>query len=293
MKKVVSFGGRHLLTKKQLEEIGYLQRICEEEDSIQLRLNWDMLQTRAENERNDLFYYQNGKLVGFIGLYGFKSQVELCGMVDPGFRRKGIFSKLFSEALLIIQERNFTKILLNTPSNSLSAKEFLKSVSCTYSYSEYQMKWVETELTKDEDVLVRMATPRDFETEVMLDVLCFGEDEADARDFTDRIKLENLQQTYMIEKKGETVGKIRLSLINGQARIFGFAIFPKYQGKGIGRKALSKVVLRKQRAGYPIFLEVEAKNTNALKLYQSCGFRNLYSQDYYVFHEKSVADLTQ
>jgi ribosomal protein S18 acetylase RimI-like enzyme len=272
-----------LLTKSQLEGISNLQYVCEKEDSLQLKLNWELLQSRSENEENDFFHYENGELVGFIGLYGFGSKVEVCGMVNPNFRRRGIFTQLFLEALKTIKKRLFKTILLNAPSNSQSAKDFLKSVTCSYSFSEYQMKWKETELIETEEVIVRISTPEDIDTEVILDVQCFGEDEAAARDFTQRIKQENLQQTFMIETKGKTVGKIRVSVLHGEAWIFGFAVFPQYQGKGIGRKALSSVVLKEHRAGHPIFLEVEAKNANALMLYESCGFKAFHSQDYYEY----------
>ncbi|MFS0658872.1 hypothetical protein AB1L07_08555 [Niallia alba] len=36
--------------------------------------------------------------------------------------------------------------------------------------------------------------------------------------------------------------------------------------------------------GLPIFLEVEAKNARALKLYESCGFKSYHAQDYYEFN---------
>ena len=85
----------------------------------------------------------------------------------------------------------------------------------------------------------------------------------------------------IIEAEGKTAEKMRVSELNGEAWIYGFAIFPELQGKGNGRKALSKVVKMEQQKGLPIFLEVEAKNTHALKLYESCGFRSYHSQDYY------------
>jgi ribosomal protein S18 acetylase RimI-like enzyme len=145
------------------------------------------------------------------------------------------------------------------------------------------MKWEKVTLVEDETVSVRLASLEDFDTEVRLDVLCFGEDEAAAKRFTEQIKQENLQETYMIETNGKTVGKIRVSIMHGEAWIYGFAVFPEYQGKGIGKKALSIVVLKEHKAGHSIFLEVEAKNANALRLYESCGFKAFHSQDYYEY----------
>jgi ribosomal protein S18 acetylase RimI-like enzyme len=86
----------------------------------------------------------------------------------------------------------------------------------------------------------------------------------------------------MIEWEGKSVGKMRISHTDGEAWIYGFAVHPDFQGRGIGRKALINVVLEQHQNGFPVFLEVEAKNANALKLYEACGFRAYHSQDYYV-----------
>ncbi|MGJ7919430.1 GNAT family N-acetyltransferase [Neobacillus sp. LXY-4] len=270
-----------MLTEKQLQDIKELQLVCEAEESIELKLNWDMLETRNSKEENDFFFYENGKLVGFLGLYGFGHKIEACGMVAPEFRRRGIFSSLVTKALMVIKSRDITEILLNAPGNSASGKGFLQSIPCKYAFTEYQMKWHETKLSDTDDVLVRVATPNDFETEIILDVECFGFEMDEASNFNRQIKQEANQQFYMIEVGGEAVGKIRVSHTDGEAWIYGFCVFPDSQGIGIGRKALSKVILKEQQQGYPIFLEVEAKNNQALRLYETCGFKAYHSQDYY------------
>lgn len=269
-----------MLTSKQLVDIKELQQACEKGETFQLKLNWDMLQTRPENEVHDFFHYEDGKLVGFAGLYGFGNKVELCGMVHPDYRRKGIFTQLFNIAEKAILERRYKQILLNAPSKSESAKGFLETISCSYSFSEHQMKWHEQELAKQEDVSLRPSTSDDLETEIQLDVQCFGYEEDDAREYNEQIRL--VDQYSIIEWEGKSVGKMRISHTDGEAWIYGFAVLPEYQGRGIGRKALTNVVLEQHQNGFPIFLEVEAKNANALKLYEACGFRAYHSQDYYV-----------
>ncbi|WP_313802598.1 GNAT family N-acetyltransferase [Cytobacillus sp.] len=270
-----------MLTAKQLSDIKELQQICEKGEPFELKLNWDMLQSREENEVNDFFHYEDGKLVGFLGLYGFGNKVEVCGMVAPDYRRRGIFTQLYRNAHNVLKERGIQHILLNTPSISTSGKAFLQSIPCSYSFSEHQMKWGNMDLSYQEDVVLRPSTSDDFETEVQLDVQCFHFEEKDARDYNERIKRDNTDQFYIIESKEMPVGKMRVSHTDGEAWIYGFAIFPEYQGKGIGRKALTNTILREQIEGFPIFLEVEAKNAHALKLYESCGFKAYHSQDYY------------
>ncbi|WP_257348607.1 GNAT family N-acetyltransferase [Pseudalkalibacillus decolorationis] len=272
-----------MLNQPQLKDIEELQRVCEAEDQIQLKLNWEMLRSRDENEKNDFLYYENGMLVAFVGLYGFGNKVELCGMVRPDFRRRGIFTNLFNEALQGIRQQNYKEILLNAPSNSKSAKEFLKRISCEYSISEYQMKWSEMDLVVEESVTIRPTLPEDLEAEIQLDVRCFGFEEMSASEYNTRITRDRTQKRYMIETEGNTVGKIRVSHMDEEAWIYGFAIFPECQGKGIGRKALMKIIMKEHQVGYPIFLEVEAKNAHALGLYESCGFKSFHTQDYYIF----------
>ena len=270
-----------MLLKGNLRDIKLLQQQCEENESFQLKLNWDMLQNRDNEEQNDFFHYEEGKLVGFVGLYGFGNKVELCGMVSPEWRRKGIFTGLFNQAVEELRARKDKKLLVNAPANSLSAKGFLQQSDCVYNMSEYQMKWSETPLQKHDSVLVRRSEPRDLSDEVALEVQCFSFTEEEAAEFTDSIKKVGNEQLYMIEHNGNTVGKIRVDRNNGEAWIYGFAIYPQQQGKGIGRRALTNIILQERELGNDVFLEVEAKNAYALKLYQSCGFRAFHVQDYY------------
>ncbi|MDN3016096.1 GNAT family N-acetyltransferase [Paenibacillus sp. BSR1-1] len=271
-----------MLTKEQLLEIKALLEICEKDGGFQLKLNFDMLENRTENRKEDFFHYENGMLVGFLGSYGFGNKVELCGMVHPDYRRKGIFSSLLEMGLAEAKKHNATTILLNAPSGSESAKEFLNTIPCTYSFSEYQMKWQKTELSEDSKVSLRPSVSEaDWEAEIQLEVLCFGFSEKEAREFNQTIRVNSGEENLIIEADGKTAGKMRVSESDGEAWIYGFAVFPELQGKGIGRKALSKVVLQEDKKGFSIFLEVEAKNANALRLYETCGFRSYHSQDYY------------
>lgn len=272
-----------MLTKEELKNIKTLQEICEKEGKFQLKLNFDMLENRSEKRKEDFFHYEDGKLVGFLGSYYFGNKVEICGMVHPEYRRRGIFSKLLEEALEEAKKREARTILLNAPSESQSAKEFLKNIPCTLSMAEYQMKWEKvSELSDDPTVTVRPSiSGDDSEAEIQLDVQCFGLNEKEARQYRLETKELDTDVRLIIEVDGKIAGKMRLSEMNGEAWIFGFAVFPELQGRGIGRKALSKVVKMEDEKGFSIFLEVEAKNAHALRLYESCGFKSYHSQDYY------------
>ncbi|MED1469979.1 GNAT family N-acetyltransferase [Bacillus salipaludis] len=273
-----------MLTELDILDIKALQEVCEFEGGFHLKLNFDMLENRAENSKDDFFHYENGRLVGFLGSYYFGNKVELCGMVHPNYRRRGIFSKLLEMGLEEVKKRNVRNILLNAPTSSQTAKEFLKNIPCTFTVAEYQMKWHKTELTEDPAIIVRPSVSHDdWEAEVQLDVLGFGLYENEARKMQQEIRKNSNEQWLIIEANGRTAGKMRVDEKDGEAWIYGFAIYPELRGKGIGRKALSKVVKMEHQKGLSIFLEVEAKNARALGLYESCGFRSYHSQDYYEF----------
>jgi len=276
--------GDTMLTKAELASIKVLEEMCEKDGGFQLKLNFDMLENRTGNNKEDFFHYEDGELVGFLASYGFGNKVELCGMVHPDHRRKGIFTRLLEMGLEETKKRNILTILLNAPTDSQSAKEFLKNIPCTFSIAEYQMKWQKTELIEDPAVTLRPSiTTGDFEAEIQLEVFAFGFKKEEARNFNMQIRENYNDQNLIIESDGKTTGKMRVVELDGEAWIYGFAVFPELQGKGIGRKALSRIGKMEEQKGLSIFLEVEAKNAHALKLYESCGFRRYHSQDYYQY----------
>lgn len=269
-----------MMNRKQLKDLERLQFESEQQDFI-LKLNWETLRNRNGIMQNDFFHYEENSLVGFVGLYEFGNKVEICGMVHPDFRRRGIFTNLVKEAIGASIRREYKAIILNTPGQSHSGKEFLKRLPCEFAFSEYQMKWSLIELQDYEDIIIRPSQESDAETEIQLDIQCFQFQEKEARDYHQRIQMEDTLKTLMIEAEGVTVGKIRIDHNGSEAWIYGFSIFPEYQGKGIGKKVLQKVVAEQHAGGYDIFLEVEAQNAHALGLYESCGFRTFQRQDYY------------
>ncbi|WP_404450949.1 GNAT family N-acetyltransferase [Virgibacillus necropolis] len=274
-----------MLNEQKLEDIKTLQDRSEKEENIQLKLNWEMLKTRKENEKMDFFHYENDVLIGFLAVYRFGNEYEICGMVHPDFRRRGIFTGLFTDASAAIPD-DAKRILLNTPAKSQSAKYWLQTIACEYSFSEFQMKWESTNLESNGSfVQLRRATAEDFETKVQLDVACFGIDEAGAREFNEDNGENDKKVSYIIEASHVPVGKVGILQDEKESYIYGLAVFPKYQGQGYGRDALTQVVLDEQKTGNDILLEVAAENKHALKLYEDCGFVSYEVQDYYQFNK--------
>lgn len=276
-----------MLSQVQLKDIKKLQQLCEENTLFQLKLNWEMLQSREKDENHDFFHYVNNELIGFLGLYGFGKKVELCGMVKPEYRRQGIFTALFKASLHVIHEGNYEEILLNAPAISPSGKAFIMKHPSEYTMTEHQMKYTGQDKqcdgthTDGKNLVLRHAEAADFDTEIHLNVSCFDFREDEAKQHNERIKQDPMQHFYMIDYRNTTIGMVRVAHHNEEAWIFGFAIAPEHQGKGYGKQALLKIIKQEQGNGYPLFLEVETQNAHALKLYETCGFHSYQSQDYY------------
>lgn len=260
-----------MLTEKHLFDVYVLQDICEDHEDIELKLNWETLKNRKEKQ--DFFHYENERLVGFLGVYKFGNEYEICGMVHPDYRRKGIFTSLLNEAKEVIPSEEV--ILMNAPAQSKSAKAWLETNNCHYSFSEHQMQWKKRELEIDHpEVQLRPASEEDIPFLVLVDQMSFGIAEPPN-------ELSEDKQAYVIEVQNEAIGKILLERSVEQSWIYGFAILPQYQGKGYGRAALTKIVLTESQSNPNIFLDVETENNNALKLYEECGFVSFHTQDYY------------
>ncbi|MGO1058213.1 GNAT family N-acetyltransferase [Planococcus sp. FY231025] len=271
-----------MLTTSQLGDIEKLQKEVEAQDGLELKLNWDMLRSRASN-RFDFFHYEKDELIAFLGLYPFGSTVEATGMVKLSKRRKGHFTRLFADAMAAVKQTGYKTILLNAPASSVAAKAFLKEQGAPYKFSEHQMQWQPQPLDASTGFTLRKATTADLEMRVRLDVEAFKLPAEDAQASESRIDKDEDTDMLMIDVDGETIGKIRLARDAGQTWIYGFSILPEHQGKGIGRKVLKHVVKTESEKGHSVHLEVETKNAHALRLYEEVGFKVMHAQDYHSF----------
>lgn len=285
----------HMLNKQQLQDIQILQHLCENSDSIALKLNWEMLRTRKLQDNYDYFHYSGDLLTGFLGVYKFGSKLEICGMVHPDYRRRGIFTSLLQEAVRNSAVVGYSSLLLNTPANSISGEKFLASASipCQYECSEYQMRWDATyredslyykeQTTPPPKVIIREASDNDIDDMIRLDQDGFGMSEEDIQDMTQILADDGLQHMYIIESDGAAVGKINLFPEGHQIWIYAFTIDRSIRGQGIGRRTLQLIIEQEASSDKEIWLEVAIHNPEALKLYESCGFVTQEKQDYYQY----------
>ena len=286
------YHGARGLRPADLPSLNALCKTCNQEENLDIKLNWDMLHDRPPAEINDFLCYHGSQLIGSAHLYSMlPTEAELSGMVHPAFRRQGVFRRLAQRAIEECRERGIPQLLLIVDQNALSGKGFAQSTGAPYSFSEYKM-----ELNRKKEAAISppstannielvLATGDDVGAMARIDLAAFSHKQLQLQDcvhFLQERMSDPHYENYIIKTSGQSVGKIHLSFQDDASFIYGFAIHPEHQGRGYGRSALRRAVshmLNKSRQ--PVQLEVACNNENALSLYHRCGFEKTSAYDYY------------
>jgi ribosomal-protein-alanine N-acetyltransferase len=87
---------------------------------------------------------------------------------------------------------------------------------------------------------------------------------------------------WVCELGGDIVGHAVMSVAVGEAHLLNICIGPHWQGQGIGRHLLKRILrIARQRRVDTIFLEVRASNECARGLYESEGFGEIGRRNAY------------
>lgn len=125
---------------------------------------------------------------------------------------------------------------------------------------------------------LRTADPSDAAELARLLEAAFGHPMAG---LTNRVALDN-ERTLLVEVADRPVGTVRLTRQGDEAGVYGLAVDPVWQHRGIGRDVLRRICrLLRAEGARRIGLEVAVDNDRALNLYISVGFTEVTTEDYY------------
>lgn len=270
------------LSSRELRAIAQLEARTVKIDGGRLKLEWGVLKARSSRDVGDILWWDGDELLGFLGLYAFAPPtVELAGMVDPTARRRGIATALLDVALPLCRDRGYRRALLVTSRASTPGRGFALHRGAALEHSEYALVLLDAPADgpTDPKVTIRTASQADAPKVSRLLTAAFGIPQSDAMD----LQATEASSTLVVELAGSAVGTLRLTREGDEAAgIYGFAIDPAWQGRGIGGDVLRRVChqLRDQGA-LRIGLEVAVDNDHALGLYTSLGFAPVTTEDYY------------
>ncbi len=273
------------LGPEDLRAVEELATVCVAADGGRLKLEWGVLQSRPPEQVNDFLWIGPSGLVGFLGVYGYRSdQVELCGMVHPSARRQGVFSRLFEAATGELAVRGVPEALLVVDRLYEAGSGFARSVGGTIEHSEHRMTLLREPAAAVPDPLVTIREAELADRRFILSCLAdaFGLPIDEVKDDEREALGRRLTGTLVIDYADEPVGTVRVNRSAEFAGIYGFAVLPQFQGRGIGRQVLSSLARDLVAEGRAhVGLEVSCTNDSALHLYLTCGFDIMGTEDYY------------
>lgn len=267
------------LPLEKLSEISALEADTVSADGGRLKLEWSILKSRSRNDVQDVLWWEEERLAGFLGLYDFGGHtVEVAGMVHPNFRRRGIGNRLLDEGMKLCRERGHLKLLLVAPRTSPGGRDLAESRRGFLEHSEHALDLygVVNEGPSDPSLTLRPAQKDDIASLARILEEAFGEPWRPQ-------DLEALgDSTLVAERDGMVIATLRVHQSTEEWSVYGFAVEPQHQGRGVGRDLLRRVSRQANEAGVErLHLEVEVNNDRALGLYTSLGFTRTSTEDYF------------
>ena len=278
------------LTPSDLDAIADLEARVVAHDGGRLKLEWGRLRGRSGEVAEDvLARSDDGRLIGFAGLYGsVASGVEIAGMVDPDARRHGLGGALLDAAVELCTQAGGGPPLLIVARESAGGRALALARGGALDHSEHALVLSGEPVDGPSDPVLSMRTAASTDVAAIVAILSAGFGFVPA-DLEERlVEPEPDVRTLVIERvgvdggAGAIVGAMRAQLIATTGGIYGFAVDPANQGRGIGRDFLRRACLAlRDQGATQIGLEVEVDNDRALGLYTSLGFTPVVTEDYW------------
>lgn len=268
------------LDAASLDAVRGLSRACQESDGHTIPF-YPHLLVNHRPRTACLLLFEEDILIGFGTLFHFyQDAVEICLMVHPKHRQKGIAHQLWTSLKASISTSAFVKrAIVTSPHDSFTG--LLQEKGFSRQHTEYDMACKPNpKLTKHASV--RKACPEDINALCRIDAACFDPDRPNPI-----FRLEKLMTTpnihiFVLEEENQIKGQVHLIFEEEHMRLTDLSVLPEYQGQGLGKVLLDfGLLFAKTHNQNKISLSVAALNKQALTLYQNMGFKTYNAVDYF------------
>ena len=284
--------GRSVLSAAEVTAISALRDRCNRVDGLDLKLELEARRDDADPGQVSAFlYYEDAVLVGCCTLDG-RTEVEICGMVDPEERHRGIGRALLAAAKAECMRRGTRRILLICEDASAGGKAFVAAHGGHLLFAEHRME-LETLVPQTpgrssmEPVEIRVAQRSDLEPLAHAQAAIFADSVDYVRWSIERDMDDPNTVFYLALAKGlRPISSLKVIFAPPRAFIYAFGVVPEERGHGYGGLMLTQVIELLQAAGWrKVALEVEVDNAPALALYTARGFHITTTYGYYELAE--------
>jgi mycothiol synthase len=264
------------LSEAELRQIRTLRDVCNAREGLRLKLN--LLPGDASQPPSRFLYFDRGTLVGYAALDGGGFEAELCGMVHPMHRRHGIGRELLEAARAACRRDGVERLLLICEEASRSGQAFVATLAATREFAELHQEMATQPglAPQTPRLIVRQAGDDDADAIAHVVAAAFGGDEQRVRARLTAEMAEPTSRFYVGELGGQVIGSLKVYLDGNDGKsagIYAFGILPAHRQHGYGRELLTATVDQLRREGFGhVYLEVDADNEPAQRLYRSVGF---------------------
>lgn len=275
---------RPALTGDELAAIRALAAVCEDTDGHGVKLNWRMMARRVAGDGGDFCWREGDTIVGYAPLDRFGNSAEVTALVHPARRRRGIGRALVEAARAEARGQECAELLLVNLRVSVSGGAFLAALGRPRTSSEYHLAWhaEAPPAIPPGPLRFRRAERADRDFLTRITTLSFGTPDAEAQRMADDDLTSAEAVAFLALRDGRPVGRLSALREEGGIYLRSFGVLPDERGRGVGRALLAATIAEFWREGARHFaLDVVTDNSNALALYRSVGFREVYAYDYH------------
>jgi ribosomal protein S18 acetylase RimI-like enzyme len=264
------------LDQVALSEVHHLVDLVAKHDGFAPKFYWYSTENRRNEEFSDFLFYTQSQCVAYLAIYQFTDdEVEVCAVVHPKFRRKGLFTRLWLDASLELYQRGVSKAIFNQHAHDHdNAPKSLKGIGARYFRSEYLYCCDKMDgVTGSPEITLRLAHQDDVDLISRMDLACFGGDQSELRERIHELLEESDRSIYLAQdSEHNIVGKVH-ALCQERVILHDFCVLPDYQSQGYGKAILQQVTtLLLAEGNHSVCIETTSDDYQINKLYQSSGF---------------------
>jgi ribosomal protein S18 acetylase RimI-like enzyme len=278
--------GVRQLSEGQAEQARALRELCNSADGLDLKLGISVSFVTKSAEPYAFLCTLDGALVGFCTLVGGDDpELELCGMVHPAYRRRGVGTALLRAALDSARRRLAAmRVLVICEDASAAGRAFVAASGGKHNFSENRMETAAASSAQPwaKQLVVSEAGLDEAHDLARVISASFGQSDAHmAEDIVHDITTEG-ERYFLARLEDVPVGAFKIFVDKPKAYIYAFGVLPEYRRHGYGREILKDILPRLFAEGWAaVGLEVDADNLPAQALYRTVGFRDITVYGYY------------